>query len=50
VRVDTEIIKCPVCEEQQEAEECVFVTTIKTEDGKEMLCCCPIQAKRVKNE
>jgi hypothetical protein len=48
--LDKEMLRCPVCKEQQEAEECTFVTTIRTEDGKEVLCCCPTQAKRVKNE
>ena len=46
----TEILKCPVCNEQFEAGECAFVIKIKTGNGKEMLCCCPTQAKKVKNE
>ncbi len=44
-----EILMCPVCKDQ-EAGECTFVTKITMDNGKEMLCCCPTQAKKVKNE
>jgi hypothetical protein len=50
MRMGKEILMCPVCKEQVEGDECTFVTKIKTDDGKEMLCCCPAQAKKVKNE
>jgi hypothetical protein len=50
MRMGKEILKCPVCKDQVEASECTFVTKIKTDNGKEMLCCCPTQAKKVKNE
>jgi hypothetical protein len=41
---------CPLCEKYQEDDDCAFITVKKTIDGKEILCCCDNQVKKVKSE
>jgi len=47
---EKEVLSCPISKPQLEAEECVFVTVRKEEDGKTTICCCPQQAKVKKEE
>ena len=50
MRMDKENLKCPVCKEQLDVNKCAFARVIKSEEGEDMLYCCPTQAKFIKNE
>ncbi len=49
MKMDKEIVQCPICKEKPEAEECNFATVKKVVKDKLYVCCCEIQAKKVKN-
>ena len=44
------VAKCPLCKEQQNAEDCLFVMVKKGKGDKRTVYCCETQARKVKNE
>ena len=44
-----EIVQCPICKPLLEEEECELATVKRVEGETTYVCCCEIQAKKVKS-